>query len=117
LSVTWIVLGIFLVVSALLLMVNMIIGVPDEMPANQADQTTAQVVSTTRIRTTNTFDADFGWEVGACVDFEDDVARLVSCSVPHDAEIVDIASSDRFCPMRSEWYVDLSSGVACLVET
>lgn len=118
-SVTWIVLGIVVLVTTLLMVLNSMTGVSQETPGNQADPTTTGRPTTTTQRTTTsfTFNSDFGWEVGACVDFVGDTSSLVTCSGSHDAEIIDVVSSELMCPASTEWYVELNAGVACIVET
>lgn len=60
---------------------------------------------------------DAGWSVGACADIRGADVVLVSCSGSSDARIVATPSSEQSCPLETNFYVDLASGVACLVET
>lgn len=60
---------------------------------------------------------DSGWSVGACADVIGDEVRLTSCSGSSDALIVAIPSSELSCPLETDFYVELTAGVACLVES
>ena len=59
---------------------------------------------------------DAGWSTGACADVIGADVVLVSCSGSSDARIVATPSSEQSCPLETDFYVDLASGVACLVE-
>jgi rRNA maturation protein Nop10 len=79
---------------------------------------TTRSSTTTQARTTTTaFEPVLGWVVGACVELVGEMAGPVSCSKPHDAEVIDIVVSQANCPSRTRWLVELESRVACLVET
>jgi len=61
---------------------------------------------------------DAGWVVGACADVEaTGLVGLTPCSGLHDARIVATPISSTSCPIETDFYVDLTSGVACLVES
>lgn len=62
------------------------------------------------------FNPDAGWSIGACADVSGGDVILVSCSGSSDARIVATPSSEQSCPLETDFYVDLASGVACLVE-
>lgn len=60
-----------------------------------------------------------GWVVNSCVDFQGEMmVEPVSCGTSRsDGWIVNIVSNDGACPVRTDWYVDVSPGrVACIDE-
>lgn len=79
----------------------------------------ADVSATTPTDSSSTIDVtdpDAGWVVGACADVTGEQVRLTSCTSFADARIVETPMNEQSCPIETDFYVELSRGVACFVE-